>query len=178
MIAVEHREAALRREDGADVGVDFTRWVEPHLSVLSAVAAQQVGRVEGPDLVQETLLRAWRKWNTFDPARGAARSWLVAIMYDRARRHRTRRMPVAPSLPAGQHGDGSKVSVEESMDIGRAIDELSPRQRQIVTLHYIAGLTLEQVGETLHISLGATKSQLHAAKRQLRLLLGSAETDD
>jgi DNA-directed RNA polymerase specialized sigma24 family protein len=46
----------------------FDDWVLPHLSTLSAVAARYVGRNDGPDVVQNALLRAWRKWDTYSPS--------------------------------------------------------------------------------------------------------------
>jgi hypothetical protein len=57
---------------------DFDALVAPHAAVLMAIAARLVGTDDAADVVQEALLRSWRRWSTFDPAKGTLR----------ARRHR------------------------------------------------------------------------------------------
>lgn len=145
---------------------DLESWVAPHLPVLVALAERQVGRGAAGDVVQETLIRAWRRRATFQPERGSARAWLIAIMLDQARRHRLRRRPAYLSPHASvQPPDGSRLDME------RAIRQLSRRQREVVTLHYLADLPVSEVGAVLGITPSAVKAHLFAARAKLRALL-------
>jgi RNA polymerase sigma-70 factor (ECF subfamily) len=147
----------------------FADWVSPHLAVLAVLAERQVGAAAGADVVQEALLRAWRRRETFRSDQGTVRSWLVAILLDQARRHRTRwRWTNSTSQPplsglAGPSGD--------RIDLERAVARLSRRQRQVVTLHYLADLAVTEVAAVLGISESSVKAHLSAARAALRTLL-------
>jgi RNA polymerase sigma-70 factor, ECF subfamily len=147
----------------------FADWVSPHLAALAVLAERQVGAAAGADVVQEALLRAWRRRETFRSDRGTPRSWLVAILLDQARRHRTRwRWTNSTSQPpagglAGPSGD--------RIDLERAIARLSRRQRQVVTLHYLADLAVTEVAAVLGISESSVKAHLSAARAGLKTLL-------
>ncbi|HST48740.1 RNA polymerase sigma factor [Jatrophihabitans sp.] len=166
------------RSDAALSGVTpdstdgFAAWVKPHLSVLRVLADRQVGPAAGADVVQEALLRAWRRRDTFDPDRGTVRAWLVAILLDRARRHRLRRhrswpdsqdSPVAPETGAAPSAD--------RIDVERAVARLPRRQRQVITLHYLADLSVTEVAAVLRISESSVKTHLGAARSALRAWL-------
>src|SRR3954451_5318126 len=152
-----------RPEDG------FGAWAAPHLSALWALAAHEVGAGAADDVVQETLLRAWRRWSTYDAGRGTPRAWLVGILLDRSRRHRARRRPATTpfSVDAGDAGRDAA----ERLRIEQAVRRLPPRQRQVVVLHYLADLAVADVAAQLEISPGAVKAQLFDARSNLRRLL-------
>jgi RNA polymerase sigma-70 factor (ECF subfamily) len=147
-------------------GAGFARWARPHLSVLAALAAREVGRSDADDVVQETLVRAWRRRSTYDPAKGSPRAWLAAIVFDQTRRHRVRNVrraePFAlidqpPPEPAGE--------------IEHAVTQLPRRQREVVTLHYLLDLPVREIAQVLGISEGSVKSHLYDARASLRLKL-------
>jgi RNA polymerase sigma-70 factor, ECF subfamily len=77
----------------------FAAWVSPPLPVLSALAVRSAGPDDAEDLVQDTLVRAWRRLETYRPDRGSPRAWLIAVLYDQARRRRLRAVPVAQVRP-------------------------------------------------------------------------------
>lgn len=147
----------------------FAHWVSPHLAALSALAERQVGPAAGPDVLQEALLRAWRRRQTYRGDRGGPRAWLVAILLDQARRHRTRwrwtnsAIQVPASELAGPSGD--------RVDIERALARLSRRQRQVITLYYLADLAVAEVAVVLGISESSVKAHLSAARAALKTLL-------
>lgn len=155
-------------------GNEFAAWVRPHMAVLTAVAARMVGPADAPDVVQDALLRAWWRRSTYSPERGAPRPWLLAIVVDRARRHRWRlgveQRVISPfeqrgSEPVSEPSDGVRVDVE------RAISRLPRRQREVVALYYLADLSVDQVAAVLHIRPGSVKAHLAAARNSLRSLL-------
>lgn len=147
----------------------FANWVSPHLAALAALAERQVGAAAAADVLQETLLRAWRRRETFRPDRGTVRSWLVAILLDQARRHRTRwRWTSSTSQPPAS---GLAGPTGDRVDLERAIARLSRRQRQVVTLHYLADLAVAEVAVALGISESSVKAHLVAARAGLKTLL-------
>jgi RNA polymerase sigma-70 factor (ECF subfamily) len=148
---------------------DFARWVEPHLPVLARYAARQVPPDDRDDVVQETLIRAWQRWSTYDPDRGTPLGWLLGILADRCRRHRTRR-PAAVLVELVDHGVAAPSG--RDLDLERAVDGLSRRQRQAVDLHYFVGLDMVAVAEVMGCTPGTVKATLFQARARLRELVG------
>jgi RNA polymerase sigma factor (sigma-70 family) len=150
-----------------DTADGFAAWVTPHLSVLRALADRQVGPASGADVVQEALLRAWQRRGAFDPERGTVRAWLVAILLDRARRHRLRRPGPDPQFAP----DPVTAPSTDRIDVERAVARLPRRQRQVITLHYLADLSVAEVATVLGVSESSVKTHLGAARSALRTRL-------
>ncbi len=147
---------------------EFARWVQPHLTVLARYAGRQVDAADRDDVVQEALIRAWQRWSTYDESRGTAAAWLLGIVADRCRRHRTRRP--APLVELVEQGAAPERPVD--VDLERAITRLSGRQRQAVDLHYFVGLDVATAAEVMGCAPGTVKATLHQARARLRELLG------
>lgn len=145
---------------------DFTSWVEPHLPVLRRYAARLVPTADADDVVQEALVRAWRRWSTYDDQRGAPLPWLLAIVADRARRHRRR-----ASRPAAL-ADVATPPAPSDLDLERAVARLSERQRRAVDLYYFADLDVATVAEVMGCAEGTVRATLHQARARLRELIG------
>ena len=140
---------------------EFTAWVEPHLPAMSLYAARLVPAADRDDVVQEALLRAWRRHTTYDHRVGAPLPWLLAIVADRARTRRTFELADAPVGP-----------VETDVDLERAVLQLSGRQRQAIDLHYFVGLDVATCAQVMGCAEGTIKATLHHARCRLRALLG------
>jgi RNA polymerase sigma factor (sigma-70 family) len=145
---------------------DFGDWVAPHLPAMTRYAARLVGPDDRDDVVQDALERAWRRWATFDEARGRPLAWLLAIVHDRGRRHRTRRR--APLLVEAVEA----VDAPRDLDLERAVAGLPPRQRQAVDLHYFVGLDVVTVAAVMGCAEGTVKATLHQARSRLRDVMG------
>ena len=146
------------------VGTPFAEWAAPHVPAMALVAARLAGPAERDDVVQEALLDAWRRWETFDAARGTPRAWLLAITARRARRvWRTPRRTVPLA--------GVDVAVEAGgadLDLLRAVARLPRRQRLAVDLHYFAGLGVAECAAVMGCAEGTVKSTLSDARARLR----------
>jgi DNA-directed RNA polymerase specialized sigma24 family protein len=145
----------------------FAEWVGPHLGAMGHLAARLVGPVEWDDVVQEALSRAWRKRELFDATRGSARSWLLAIVADRARRFRLRR-PRSVVVMNGQVMAGPDGVM---VDLERAVAKLPPRMRLAVDCVYFVDLTIAETATVMGVSEGTVKSTLSDARDRLRVML-------
>ena len=158
-----------------DTADGFAAWVTPHLSVLRALADRQVGPASGADVVQEALLRTWQQRGAFDPERGTVRAWLVAILLDRARRHRLRRhrswLDSRESPDPLVDPETVQAPSADRIDVERAVARLPRRQRQAITLHYLADLSVAEVATVLGVSESSVKTHLGAARSALRTRL-------
>lgn len=145
---------------------DFRDWVQPHLLAMARLAARLTSAADSDDIVQEALVRAWRRRDSYDAGRGSAQSWLLAIVADRCRRHRSRnRHPETTQLI--DIGAAPATDVDRSLDIERAIGRLSRRQRLAVELHYYVGLSVAEAAAVMQCSEGTVKSTLSDARKRL-----------
>jgi RNA polymerase sigma-70 factor, ECF subfamily len=163
---------------GTDVAVtrapndrgEFADWVRPHMESIARLAARLAPYAERDDVVQEALARAWQKRAQFDPGRGVARNWLLAITADQAAKaaRRARR-------PRAVQEVGASSDVELRMDIERAMTTLTARQCDVVNCVYFVGLTIADIAIVLGISVGTVKSTLFDARLRLRDVLEVSE---
>ena len=142
----------------------FADWVRPEVDRMTRLAARLAPESERDDIVQEALVRAWQKRGQFDPSRGTAAAWLLAITADRARqRHR-------PAIGLGQL-PGRVRSADDRVDVEFAISQLPPRQRLAVDCFYFVGLSVAETAAVMRCAEGTVKSTLSDARQRLRPLL-------
>lgn len=146
-------------------GEDFAGWVGPWLPDLWRFAVSLSSLDDADDIVQDALTRAWTKRDSFDPSRGSPRSWLLAIVADRARRRWIRRP--RPVLPDPEPDPVDTEPAARRVDLRRAIAALPERQRTTVFLHYYLDLPVAEVADVLGCSAGTVKSNLSDARRAL-----------
>jgi RNA polymerase sigma factor (sigma-70 family) len=161
-------EVAVRAVAAPAVDADeFRAWVAPHLVAMGRLATRLASAADSDDVVQEALVRAWRKRSQYDDTRGSAQSWLLAIVADRARRHRTRQRPSRELIDLPAPGR----DLDQSMDLDHAIAVLPSRQRLAVELHYLLGLDVRECAAVMGCSDGTVKSTLYDARARLRGVL-------
>ncbi|MEO7058342.1 MAG: sigma-70 family RNA polymerase sigma factor [Lapillicoccus sp.] len=149
---------------------EFAAWVRPHWSAMSGLARRLGDVHDWEDSLQEALGAAWRKRHQFDPERGAARSWLLAIVADQTRKSWRARRPVPV---AAQEGPGVPAADGAAhVDLDRALATLTARQRLAVELHYYVGLPLAEIATVLGCAEGTVKSTLSDARARLRAVMG------
>jgi RNA polymerase sigma factor (sigma-70 family) len=144
----------------------FDAFVAPHLRVMWVLASRLVGPEAREDVVQEALLTAWRRFSTYDPARGSARTWLLVLVADRCRKHRRRTRPTVELVDVGVASD-----VEGHLDLSRAVAALPRRQRLAVELHYVLGLPMAECAAVMGCATGTVTSTLSDARAALRTRL-------
>lgn len=170
------RDAALvLRVRAGDDGA-FDELVRLYLQQAFRVAFRVVGhREDAEDLVQEVFLAAHRYLDSFDVSRPFG-PWLMRIVSNRGanlRRSRTRRTtddevdavsPAASALEEMERADLRGI-------LTRALAALPERQRMVVTLFDVDGMTSTEIGALLHLAPGTVRWHLHEARRTLRAAL-------
>lgn len=146
---------------------DFSEWVAPHWTAMRRLAIRLVGLTNAEDVLQEALLRAWRRHETFDPTRGAPRAWLLAILADRAKHQRRYRPEPLDGTDALEESEGKRY-LEPDIDLERAIAVLPARQYLAVNLYYFVDLPISTVAEVMGIAPGTVRATLVAARSHLR----------
>lgn len=126
------------------------------------------------DVVQETLLRAWRTPRILADEPASTRSWMYTvarrIVIDDARSARRRHEQVVAETPERVTADAADA-LFESMLVEEALASLSPEHRAVVVHAYFCGRSVREIGEELGIPEGTVKSRLHYGLRALRLSL-------
>jgi RNA polymerase sigma-70 factor (ECF subfamily) len=161
----------------------FEQLTGAHVDRLYAVVRRLVGSsTDAEDVVQETLLRAWRGIGRFK-GRSMYFTWLYRIAVNEANRaleKRSRRGASVPidddglQLPApAQEGPASRTELRELRTaLDRAIANLAPQYRIALVLRDLEGLSTREAAEIVGIAEGAFKSRLHQARLQVRATLG------
>lgn len=153
----------------------FTAWVSPHWDVMARLALRLSGPVAWEEVLQEALTLAWRKRDRFDPARGSARTWLLTLTADRARKSHRRARPATVQLD--DVADAHTPDIARDVDLDRAIAGLTARQRCVVELYYFLDLPVADVAAIVGCSPGTVKSTLSDARSRLRAALEVSAND-
>jgi RNA polymerase sigma-70 factor, ECF subfamily len=158
----------------------FERLVLPEVEVLLRVARSMTYNAhDAEDLVQDTMLRAFRSIDGFDGR--YPRAWLMTIMRNaEINRHRRRRPSLLTaaqqSLP-DPAADGGATAESEVMDltfdeaVEEAFQHLSPDFREVIELVDLGGLTYAEAAEVAGIPQGTLMSRLHRARARVRTQL-------
>lgn len=143
---------------------------------------------EAEDVVQEALISAFRNAESFR-AEGTVKAWLLTITRRCAARHRRKKVDEPSvfeaiedhaSLPelglaagwGGAVNPERRVAASEHLDGVRcALETLAPKDRAVILLRDIQGLTGPETAAALDVPLSAVKSRLHRARLRLMAAL-------
>ncbi|MBO0883325.1 MAG: sigma-70 family RNA polymerase sigma factor, partial [Mycobacterium sp.] len=136
-------------------------------------------RQRAEDVVQETLLRAWRHAESLTAERGSVRSWLLTVarnvVVDMSRARQVRPIEVGGGpgdiAVAGSSVPDQTTDVENAVIVERALAQLSPEYRAVLVEVYLNGRTATEASRVLQIPVGTVKSRTHHALRALRARL-------
>ena len=155
--------------------------MERHYRRLYRIALAYLRRPEDAlEVVQEAFVKAYQNAGRWDGSAEAG-PWLariaVNLSIDRWRRNRRRMETFTPisegdhAADLGDHRPGPDAAVagrELREKVVRALGRLPERQRAIVLLRHYQDQSLEEIAQTLGISIGTVKSSLHRALARLR----------
>jgi len=151
-----------------------------HGRALLAYATRLTGDpAAAEDVVQETIVRAWKHPEVLVDSQRPIRPWLFTVVRnlvtDRVRARAARPVESAETLahqPVEQdHSDG----VVDSLVVMAALDRLSAPQRDVLVQLYYQGRTVTEAADVLGIPPGTVKSRSYHALRALREMVGGAQ---
>jgi RNA polymerase sigma-70 factor (ECF subfamily) len=158
----------------------------PHLDVLYRVALRLTGDpAQAEDLVQDTMLKAYRSWRQYRPGTNA-KGWLLTILRNTfINAYRRRKLePVAMDLEAiephalyraveSADPEGSFFGRLVDEKVLEAVDALPSDFREVLVLSDIEGMPYAEIAAALELPVGTVKSRLFRARRLLQAQLYS-----
>ena len=149
----------------------FSALVERHWSRLVPFARSVLGDADAEDAVQDALVVAWGKLGSLaEPA--AFRAWVLRILgrlcFRRARFGRRFRSLVGLPEPP----DPDTEAAHEAIDVERTLRMLAPRQRAVMHLTVVEGMSDSEIGTVMGIDAASVRSHRRRARERLRLVLG------
>jgi RNA polymerase sigma-70 factor (ECF subfamily) len=150
---------------------------DEHAAALWGYCLRLTGRdhARAEDVVQETLLRAWRHRDRLDESRGSVRAWLFTvarnIVIDDWRTRRATAEVVVAEVPEARDVDDRTDELLLSWVVAEAVTSLSEDHRAVLLECYFRGASVAQAARRLGIPEGTVKSRTHYALRALRLAL-------
>jgi len=166
----------------------FNSHVEPQLEALFRVALTITGSsTDAEDLVQETLIRAFRALDKFDGR--YPRAWLLTILRNtNTNLHRRRRPDLVenwdaigdarPAFSSAHEASPEETVLEEILndDLETAVNSLETRFRTVLLLVDVDELTYAEAAEALGVPVGTVMSRLSRARARVRAQLSGRAT--
>jgi RNA polymerase sigma-70 factor, ECF subfamily len=174
--AIIERDAALvRRVRDGDTAA-FDELVKAYMRQVFQVAYRVVGhREDAEDLLQDCFLAAYQYLDSYDVDRPFG-PWITRIVLNRGanlRRSRARRAtePETDAVSPAPSALDEATRAEARAKLEEVMATLNERQRMIVTMFDVDGMTSTEIGERLELAPGTVRWHLHEARRVLRSAL-------
>ena len=144
---------------------------------MAGVARRMLRRQDlAEEAVQDTFMRVWRSAHSFDPQKGAARTWLYAILRNCALtilrdegRFAADDEKAADAAPAAE---GALSRLPETSALRRCLEQLDAQRRTVVVLAYVHGLSHGELAGKLGVPLGTVKSWVRRSLISLQECMG------
>ena len=168
--SVESRDSAAGR-DAQRLAALYDAHAAPVWRYVVHLTGDRAG---ADDIVQETLLRAWRTPRILEQDPSTTRSWMFTVarhlVIDEARSARRRREIGVAEVPERAAPDATDALFEAIL-VEEALAALTTEHRAVVIRAYYRGLSVAEMADELDIPPGTVKSRLHYGLRALRLTL-------
>jgi RNA polymerase sigma-70 factor (ECF subfamily) len=176
---IEDRQqlASIARRDSRAFESLYDRYSR---SVYSLALGMLRDPATAQEVTQEVFLSIWRQAAEFDPSRGTARSWVLALAHHKSvDAVRRRRLRATEPLEETQASDLDTVDETlrrlEQGRVREALVRLPAEQRQAIVFAYYGGYTQQEVAKRLSIPLGTAKTRIRDAMVRLREALVGVE---
>jgi len=157
----------------------------PHMDALYRTGLRMTkNQSDAEDLVQETMVKAYRFWDKFEPGSNC-RAWLFKIMTNIfINEYRSKsRTPVSVDLddiddnflygqlatvPSDRNPEEELFAKIFDDDVKKAIEELPDDFRLVVVLSFLEGFSYQEIADIVNLQLGTVKSRLHRGRKLLQ----------
>jgi RNA polymerase sigma factor (sigma-70 family) len=156
---------------------DFERLYAAHAEALLGFLVYRTSdRVLAEDVVADTFERILRTRVRFDPRKSSEKTWVytiaVNLLRDRARRQAVESHALERAMEPVGGGRGEIEAVDERDELRRALERLSPEEREAVALRYGADLTLPEIAKVLGEKKATVHGRVYRALQKMRDELG------
>jgi RNA polymerase sigma-70 factor, ECF subfamily len=152
-----------------DRSFEFENIALPHAAGLLRYAIRLAGeKARGEDLVQETLLSAWRNFHQFE--RGTnCKAWLFRILQN-LHYKQMRRKSLGSEMPLREEGPRFAVpeQISANQQVREAFARLTPEHQEVLQLAVVEGFGIREVAQVLQVPEGTVMSRLSRARASLR----------
>ena len=170
---------------------DFTHDAMQHAPQLFSTAMRMTrNRSDAEDLVQETFIKAWRSFATYQQGTNL-RAWLFRIMtntyinkYNAQQRKPTetelddveelflyKRLGSVDQSQLSQSAEDQMLSLFTDDEVKKALEELPEQFRIPVLMSDVEGFSYKEIAEILEIPLGTVMSRLHRGRKAMQKML-------
>ena len=160
----------------------YASLVEKYQEQIHALAWQKIGDFHiAQEITQDAFITAYQKLNSLkNPQRFAG--WLYVITTNMCNMWHRKKKPQPESLEqtdpmeleelyyseyVSQAREEDRREMQRSL-VKKLLNKLKESDRTVLTLHYLAGLSCEEIGEFLGVSTNTVKSRLHRARNRLK----------
>lgn len=164
----------------------FEKYVVPETEVMFRVAMSITrNKADAEDLVQDTMLRAYRSIDRFDGRH--PRAWLLTILRNAAINRVRRKRPellrdpdltmerLADTDPDTANVEAIVVDSVFDADVERALHGLSDKFIEVIEMVDLNGLSYQETADALGVPVGTVMSRLHRARAKIRKQLATSE---
>ena len=170
---------AVVRRDEAAFGKLYNATVNRAWSVAMRITRQTEAAEE---VVEDCFWQVWREAERFDAERGRVLTWVLTICRSRALDYLRRKDIAEPmadieTLRSTELADDKDPldilgATDRASAVHRALEQLKPRERQLIALAFFRGLTHQEIAVACAIPIGTVKTTMHKAFRQMQTILG------
>jgi RNA polymerase sigma factor (sigma-70 family) len=169
----------VSQQDESALGKLYDRYAR----IIYSVAFKSLENVEeSEEIVIDVFAQVWRTAHSYDPAKSRVDTWLFMIarsrVLDRLRKlQRSTKKQTASKEAYLQSPNTSPDPIEDVVISERrsvvlaALDQLNPKNRQVLELAYYKGLSHQQIAEAMNLPLGTVKSCIRLSLNKLRSTL-------
>lgn len=124
-----------------------------HSKVAAFVAGKVENRHDAEDLVSDIFLKAYAKWDTYDPAKASLSTWIYTISHNTVvDYYRGRKNLVEYADYMDAEAFAAEEPDEQLEQLADALMKLKEKERDLIILHYYKGYTLKKVAERMGMS--------------------------
>ncbi len=170
---------AVVRRDEAAFGKLYNATVNRAWSVAMRITRQAEAAEE---VVEDCFWQVWREAERFDATRGRVFTWVLTICRSRALDYLRRKDIAEPmaeieTLRSTELADDKDPldilgATDRASAVHRALEQLKPRERQLISLAFFRGLTHQEIADACAMPIGTVKTAMYKAFKQMRAILG------
>ena len=164
--------AAVARRDPASLRTIYDQEGTRLFGIAMAILRD---RPAAADAVQDGFLRLWQRAGQYDPARGEARAWIGTVVRHAAldiARTRGREQPTGDPALGEQPVEPVAIEQLQASEDNRRLRDclagLEPKNRRMITLAFVQGLSHAQIAATLEVPLGSVKTWIRRGLASLK----------